>query len=249
MPPLAALQRLADSGQVIISAQSHGASSLSLWGRCVARPPAHRLPRPADRDTLILDYHAAVAEAGLPLILFYLYEEAGGISYSPDLLRKLLAMPEVLGIKVATLDSVMTFQDLAQPDRRRDAPDKVLITGEDRFLGYSLMCGAQAALVGMGAACTELQAELLAGPLRRAGPIASSSGAVPSTTWPARRSGPPWKATSSACSGVSFTRVSCPSRPPAIPMVPGSIPPNSPPSASAWRGSGRSSRAIAETHP
>ena len=36
-------------------------------------------------------------------------------------------------------------------------PTKVLITGEDRFLGYSLMCGAGAALIGMGAACTALQ--------------------------------------------------------------------------------------------
>ena len=70
-------------------------------------------------------------------------------------------MPSVLGIKVATLDSVMTFQDLAALIDAR-APDKVLITGEDRFLGYSLMCGARAALIGMGAACTTLQAELLA---------------------------------------------------------------------------------------
>ena len=29
-----------------------------------------------------------------------------------------------------------------------------MITGEDRFLAYSLMCGAQAALIGMAAACT-----------------------------------------------------------------------------------------------
>jgi len=36
-----------------------------------------------------------------------------------------------------------------------------LITGEDRFLGYSLMCGARAALIGMGAACTALQSALL----------------------------------------------------------------------------------------
>ena len=39
--------------------------------------------------------------------------------------------------------------------------DKLLITGEDRFLGYSLAMGARAALVGMGAALTELQAALL----------------------------------------------------------------------------------------
>ncbi|OLE64268.1 MAG: hypothetical protein AUG74_13300 [Bacteroidetes bacterium 13_1_20CM_4_60_6] len=43
----------------------------------------------------------------------------------------------------------------------RDHPDKVLITGEDRFLGYSLMMGARAALIGMGAALTDVQAALL----------------------------------------------------------------------------------------
>jgi 4-hydroxy-tetrahydrodipicolinate synthase len=69
-------------------------------------------------------------------------------------------MPAVLGIKVATLDSVMTFQDIARLIAE-SAPGKVLITGEDRFLGYSLMCGAEAALIGMGAACTTLQARLL----------------------------------------------------------------------------------------
>src|SRR5206468_6253803 len=40
-------------------------------------------------------------------------------------------------------------------------PRKLLITGEDRFLGYSLMCGARAALIGMGAASTGLQHKLM----------------------------------------------------------------------------------------
>ena len=43
----------------------------------------------------------------------------------------------------------------------RRHPDKLLVTGEDRFLGYSLMLGARAALIGMGAALPDLQAELL----------------------------------------------------------------------------------------
>jgi 4-hydroxy-tetrahydrodipicolinate synthase len=64
-----------------------------------------------------------------------------------------------VGIKIATLDSVMTFQRLAAV--LRSHPDKLLITGEDRFLGYSVMCGARAALVGMGAALPGLQAGLL----------------------------------------------------------------------------------------
>jgi 4-hydroxy-tetrahydrodipicolinate synthase len=110
----------------------------------------------ADQDRLVLRYHAAIAEAGLPLVLFFLYEAAGGIAYGPHLLAELLARPEVLGIKVATLDSVMTFQQVARLVRLH-APDKVLITGEDRFLGYSLMGGAGAALIGLGAACTTLQ--------------------------------------------------------------------------------------------
>jgi 4-hydroxy-tetrahydrodipicolinate synthase len=152
---------LAEFNQVIFSARSMARQATMLGADAVlVHPPATFRNRP-DRDQLILEYHTAIAEAGTPLILFYLYEEAGGISYSTDLLRKLLAMPEVLGIKVATLDSIMTFQDLADM-MQRHVPDKVLITGEDRFLGYSLMCGAQAALVGMGAACTALQAELLA---------------------------------------------------------------------------------------
>ena len=78
----------------------------------------------------------------------------------PTVLDELLALPNVIGIKMATLDSVMTYQDVARHIQSRH-PDKLLITGEDRFLGYSLRRGAQAALIGMGAVCTDLQAELM----------------------------------------------------------------------------------------
>jgi 4-hydroxy-tetrahydrodipicolinate synthase len=70
-----------------------------------------------------------------------------------------MSLPNVIGIKVATLDSVMTFQRIAAVMRAHT--DKLLITGEDRFLGYSLMMGARAALIGMGAALTDIQAELI----------------------------------------------------------------------------------------
>ena len=125
----------------------------------LVHPPAAFRERP-DRDALILDYHSAAAEAGLPLVAFYLYESAGGITYSPELLVELLGRREVLGVKIATLDSVMTFQDITRLVEAV-APSKLVITGEDRFLGYSLMCGARAALIGMAAACTRIQAELL----------------------------------------------------------------------------------------
>jgi 4-hydroxy-tetrahydrodipicolinate synthase len=103
-------------------------------------------------------YHRRLGRE-LPVIAFYLYSAAGGVDYDDGTLHDILALPEVLGIKVATLDSVMTFQRIANVMRQH--PTKLLITGEDRFLGYSLMLGARAALIGMGSALPDLQADLV----------------------------------------------------------------------------------------
>jgi 4-hydroxy-tetrahydrodipicolinate synthase len=103
--------------------------------------------------------HHARLSRELPVIAFYLYQAAGGVAYDNATLHAILALPGVIGIKVATLDSEVTFQRLA--GLIRDHPGKLLITGEDRFLGYSLTLGARAALVGMGAALTDLQVGLL----------------------------------------------------------------------------------------
>jgi 4-hydroxy-tetrahydrodipicolinate synthase len=103
-------------------------------------------------------YHRRLSRE-LPVIAFYLYAAAGGVDYDDPTLHAILELPDVIGIKVATLDSVMTFQRIAAV--LRDHPSKLLITGEDRFLGYSLLLGARAALVGMGSALADLQADLL----------------------------------------------------------------------------------------
>lgn len=104
-------------------------------------------------------HHSRLAGAGLPLMLFYLYEAAGGVSYSDGLLRDLLSMPVVCGMKVATLDSVMRYQELSRLLDR--CPGRLLVTGEDRFFGYSFMHGARAALAGLGAACCTLLAGVM----------------------------------------------------------------------------------------
>ncbi|HEY7634239.1 MAG TPA: dihydrodipicolinate synthase family protein [Gemmatimonadales bacterium] len=103
-------------------------------------------------------YHRRLGRE-LPVIAFYLYQAAGGVAYDDRTLHSILELPEVIGIKVATLDSVMTFQRLAALMKAH--PEKLLITGEDRFLGYSLLLGARAALIGMGAALPDLQSELI----------------------------------------------------------------------------------------
>ncbi len=123
--------------------------------------PARFRDRPGpDRRQLIVRYHAALAAAGLPLIAFFLYDAAGGVSYTIDELRGLFALPDVCALKMATLDSVCTFQDVAKLVSS-EFPDKVLVSGEDRFLGYSFLRGATGALVGLGAACSAFQVRLL----------------------------------------------------------------------------------------
>jgi 4-hydroxy-tetrahydrodipicolinate synthase len=136
------------------AAAQYGADALLVY------PPSW-LKHHEHRDALIIKHHEQLANFGLPLVLFYLYEAAGGVRYTETVLDELLTLPNVIGIKMATLDSVMTYQDVAVQVRSRH-PDKLLITGEDRFLGYSLRRGAKAALIGMGAVCSDLQAELIA---------------------------------------------------------------------------------------
>jgi 4-hydroxy-tetrahydrodipicolinate synthase len=133
-----------------------GASSLEMAREAKAGGADALLAFPRAGDPIA--YHEALSHE-LPVIAFYLYEAAGGVSYDNQTLHGILALPGVIGIKVATLDSVMTFQRIA--GLMREHPGRLLITGEDRFLGYSLAMGARAALIGMGAALTDLQIALI----------------------------------------------------------------------------------------
>ena len=144
--------RAALPGRVIVA----GANSIDM-AQEAERGGADALLAFPRRDDPVT-FHEQLAQI-LPVIAFYLYDAAGGVSYDDTTLRGILALPGVIGIKVATLDSVMTFQRIAAVVR--DHPDRLLITGEDRFLGYSLMMGARAALIGMGSALTDIQARLL----------------------------------------------------------------------------------------
>jgi len=145
--------RAALPGRIVIA----GANSVEMAreARDLGADALLAVPRAEDP----VAFHEALGKV-LPVVAFYLYERAGGVAYPDAVLDRLLALPAVVGIKVATLDSVITFQRIA--DITAAHPDRLLITGEDRFLGYSLLMGARAALIGMGAAATGLQAALLA---------------------------------------------------------------------------------------
>ncbi|MFQ6045829.1 MAG: dihydrodipicolinate synthase family protein [Gemmatimonadales bacterium] len=151
------------AAEMAASARTGGADALLVY------PPAV-LRGLADLESRIVEVHRAVADVGLPLLAFYLYERVedredahvggtGGMEYSPRTIELLLSLDAVVGIKLATLDSVVTFQDVVSLVRQ--CSGSLLITGEDRFFGYSLMMGADGALVGIGAACTDASAGLL----------------------------------------------------------------------------------------
>lgn len=144
-----------DSVAMAQDAINGGADALLVF------PPVILLEHPQQqREAEIAQYHRELARLDCALILFYLYEEAGGISYSLSLLQELLSIPQAVGIKIASLDSVMTMQDISSLVTGH-YPDKILLTGEDRMFGYSLMRGAHSALVGLGAAYPNIQSDLI----------------------------------------------------------------------------------------
>ena len=134
--------------------------ALSGGADAVLAHPPKPLADLSDASNRVLEYHRAICSVGIPVIAFFLYEEAGGLAYSPDLVEQILTIDGVIGIKVATLDSIMTYQDILASVER--VPGALPITGEDRFLGYSLAAGAGAALIGLGAALSDCSARLLA---------------------------------------------------------------------------------------
>ncbi|MGH9650079.1 MAG: dihydrodipicolinate synthase family protein, partial [Terriglobales bacterium] len=153
-------ERAGDFADYLASALEMARDALDHGAQAFLVHPPRLFHHVANNRDLALIYHKELAATGAPQFLFYLYEAAGGFAYSAEHLRELFGLPQVAGIKLATLDSVMKFQEVATL-LAREFPKQLLITGEDRFLGYSLMCGAHAALIGMGAACTTLQQKLL----------------------------------------------------------------------------------------
>ncbi len=136
------------------------AEDAMAWGAdaFLIYPPTAYRDHP-DGAVRILRYHEYLNRLGVAMLLFDLYPEAGGIQYPLDLLRNLLALPSVVGIKLATLRDCVRVQDVIA--LLRQTPSKIAITGEDRFFGPSIMWGCTSALIGLAAACTDLSVGLL----------------------------------------------------------------------------------------
>ncbi|TCM46751.1 dihydrodipicolinate synthase family protein [Kribbella sp. VKM Ac-2568] len=135
-----------------VSAASHGADAVMVY------PLAALASLPDGRAAAVRLHERVAAESGLPLVGFYLHGEAGGYPYPPELIRELLELPAMLGVKTATLHQAIGCQDAIWAGR---GTSKLSITGEDRMFGPSMMWGADTALVGIAAAQVDLSAAVL----------------------------------------------------------------------------------------
>jgi 4-hydroxy-tetrahydrodipicolinate synthase len=106
-----------------------------------------------------VEYHKAIAEVGLPLILFQLQPALAGVNYEPDVLRAMAMVDGVIGIKEASFDA-RRFVDTAR--LLEQLPKKItLITGNDNFILESFLLGATGALIGFGAVMTREQVQMI----------------------------------------------------------------------------------------
>jgi len=104
-------------------------------------------------------YHEAIAEVGLPLILFQLQPALAGLNFEPDVLRAMASVDGVIAIKEASFDA-RRFVDTAR--LIADLPRPItMLTGNDNFILESFMLGATGALIGFGAVMTREQVEMI----------------------------------------------------------------------------------------
>lgn len=129
-----------------------GASALLVF------PIPAYLSTPLDPE-IPLQYHQAVAEVGLPLILFQLQSELGGVIFDQTTLQKLAGIEGVVALKEASFDA-RRFVDVVQLMERLPRPI-TLLTGNDNFIFESFVLGALGALIGFGAIMTREQVRMI----------------------------------------------------------------------------------------
>jgi 4-hydroxy-tetrahydrodipicolinate synthase len=111
------------------------------------------------KDPVILEYHRRVASLKLPMVLFQLQADLGGVEYPYETLRELVKLPEVVAIKEATFDISKCQQTVSF---LRSLPKRIdILTGNDNFILESFVHGCDGALIGFGAVMVREQADMM----------------------------------------------------------------------------------------
>ncbi len=119
--------------------------------------PAY-LSEPLD-PRIPVGYLEAIADVGLPMILFQLQPALAGVNFEPDTLRAMASVDGVVALKEASFDA-RRFVDTARLLDELPRPI-TLLTGNDNFILESFMLGATGALIGFGAVMTREQVDMI----------------------------------------------------------------------------------------
>ena len=137
--------------------QAAGASALLVF------PISAYLSMPLD-PRIPVEYHKAIAEVGLPLIVFQLQPMLGGVNFDQDTLRQLIEIDGVVAMKEASFDArryLDTFRTV-ESTAKYQAGEFTYLTGNDNFILESFMLGCTGALIGFGAIMVREQADMIA---------------------------------------------------------------------------------------
>jgi 4-hydroxy-tetrahydrodipicolinate synthase len=123
--------------------------------------PAY-LSSPLDPE-IPLRYHAAIAEAGLPLILFQLQPALGGVNFELTTLERLIALDGVVAMKEASFDARRYVDTVRMVERTPKylRGEFTMLTGNDNFILESFVLGCTGALIGQGAIMTREQVDMI----------------------------------------------------------------------------------------
>jgi 4-hydroxy-tetrahydrodipicolinate synthase len=145
--------------QAIAQARDYRAAGASAL--LVFPIPAY-LSTPLD-PAIPVEYHRAIASAGLPLIAFQLQPMLGGVNFETDTLRRLVELDGVIAMKEASFDArryLDTFRMIEQTPKYQ-AGEFTYLTGNDNFILESFMLGCTGALIGFGAIMVSEQVAMI----------------------------------------------------------------------------------------
>ena len=110
---------------------------------------------------MIYRYHKAIADAAhLPIICFQ-FPKGWGPDYSPEIVRRVAEIPEVVAIKEASFDVAQTLSTI---EAVASLPQSIgVLTGSDTFIFEAMMMGCHGALIGFAGSFTRELVEMNAG--------------------------------------------------------------------------------------
>ncbi len=107
---------------------------------------------------MIYRYHKAIADAGRKPIICFQFPKGWGPDYTPDILRRMAEIPELIAIKEASFD---VGQTLSTIEVAASLPRSIgVLTGSDTFIFEAMMMGCTGALIGFAGSFTRELVEM-----------------------------------------------------------------------------------------